>query len=453
MLAGPGSGGGTGQGVSGVPYGKYELLRKIAAGGMAEIFLARQWGEGGFFRDVVIKRLFSNLSEHESALRMFQYEARLLAHLNHPNIPQVTDLGFAEGTWYIAMEHVQGWTVTDVWRAGARQGHIMPLPVTIGLLMQACEALHHAHTARDRAGRWLRIVHRDVTPHNIMVTPDGVGKLMDFGVAKTDARMETEAGTVKGTFSYMSPEQVRGKRVDRRADVFSLGVILYELTTGSRLYRGNDMQVMQAVVETDAPAPSTRLPDYPADLEEIVLACLRRDREVRIPSAADLALHLEHYAMRHGMLVGPRAIAAYVYDLFPAQRLPEEDLALVKEQDEPEDEGNWSVPFGADSQPPAAVGGWEEPGIEVMDADSLPSVPPDAFDEIELEDALPAESMELPLASDTVPPEPFAGFDEEMTAAGDRPVVLLDSKKDSGAEGEDADYLAELERRLTEEDD
>lgn len=436
-----------------IPYGKYELLRKIAAGGMAEIFLARHWGEGGFFRDVVIKRLFSNLAEHESALRMFQYEARLLAHLTHPNIPQVMDLGFAERTWYLAMEHVQGWTVTDVWRAGARQGQMMPLPVTLGMVMQVCEALQHAHGARDRAGRWLRIVHRDVTPHNVMVTPDGVGKLMDFGVAKTDARMETEAGTVKGTFSYMSPEQVRGKRVDRRADVFSLGVILYELTTGSRLYQGNDMQVMQAVVETDAPPPSTRRPDYPADLEEIVLACLRRDRESRIQSAADLALHLEHFAMRHGMLVGPRTIAAYVYDLFPGERLPEEDLALVDEPSEqpvpaPE-QGDWSMPLGDSADVDV---GWEEPGREPLDPEALPSVPPDAFDEVDLDELLPPESMDLPAASDTIPPEPFAGFEDEMTASGDRPIVLLDAVKKDGESNEESDYLAQLERRLEEDD-
>ncbi len=441
--------------MSEVPYGKYELLRKIAAGGMAEIFLARQWGEGGFFRDVVIKRLFSNLAEHESALRMFQYEARLLAHLNHPNIPQVTDLGFAEGTWYMAMEYVQGWTVTDVWRAGARRGQMMPLPVTLGLVMQVCEALQHAHTARDRAGRWLRIVHRDVTPHNVMVSPDGVGKLMDFGVAKTDARMETEAGAVKGTFSYMSPEQVRGKRVDRRADVFSMGVILYELTTGTRLFRGNDMQVMQAVVETDAPRPSLRMPDYPADLEEIVLACLRRDREARIQSAADLALHLEHFAMRHGMLVGPRAIAHYVWELFPAERLPEEELALVQAPSEqaaaqpaPQPEEDWSVPLGGDLTEEEGFT-WSEPGIE--DAESLPSVPPDAFDAVDLDELLPPDAIELPLESDTLPPEPFAGFDDETSVSDERPVVLLDAKKKSVAPGEDdAGYLAELERRLSE---
>ncbi|RLB48255.1 MAG: serine/threonine protein kinase, partial [Deltaproteobacteria bacterium] len=139
--------------MSAIRFGRYELLRKIAAGGMAEIFLARQWGEGGFFRDVVIKRLFSHLAEHEKALSMFQYEARLLAELNHPNIPQAYELGYEDGAWFLAMEFVDGSTVADLWRAGARAGHRMPLPVAAGVVLQACEALHHAHECRDRAGR------------------------------------------------------------------------------------------------------------------------------------------------------------------------------------------------------------------------------------------------------------------------------------------------------------
>src|SRR5687767_8252909 len=234
--------------------GRYELVRKIAAGGMAEIFLARQWGAGGFFRDVVIKRLFKHLAEHPRQLRMFQDEGRLLAALSHPNIPQVYDLGFAEGHWYIAMEYVDGWNVADVWRQGAKTQQAMPTSVAVGIVMQACEALHHAHERTDRAKRPLRIVHRDVTPQNVMLTRDGVAKLMDFGVAQTTARKDTEAGAMRGTVSYMAPEQVRAKPLDKRADVFALGVILYELTTGARLFRGNDVQIMTQTVEQEVPA-------------------------------------------------------------------------------------------------------------------------------------------------------------------------------------------------------
>ncbi|NOY94170.1 MAG: serine/threonine protein kinase, partial [Deltaproteobacteria bacterium] len=335
----------------GTPFGRYELLRKIAAGGMAEIYVARLWGEGGFFRDVVIKKLFQHLSEHDRALRMFQYEARLLAELGHPNIPQVLDLGYADGSWYIAMEYVEGLTVADTWRAGVRLGQLMPMHVAVGIVMQVAEALHHAHQRLDRAGRPLAIVHRDVTPQNIMVTRDGVVKLMDFGVAATAARHDTEAGTVKGTFSYMAPEQVRGRRVDCRADVFSLGVILYELTTGTRLYRGNDVQVMTAIVESDAPPPSSRAPDYPEDLEAIVLGALARDASVRIPSAAEFTLHLEGFAQRRGWLAGPRALAEYMSLVLPSERVREEDLAMVEAAPVSEEWEAVDVDVEADAEP------------------------------------------------------------------------------------------------------
>lgn len=429
-------------------YGRYELLRKIAAGGMAEIYLARHWGEGGFFRDVVIKRLFQNLAEHPSTLRMFQTEARLLAHLSHPNIPQVFDLGFAEGTWFLAMEFVDGMNVADVWRTGVRTRHVMPLHVTIGIALQVCEALHHAHEARDKAGRPLRIVHRDVTPQNVMLTRDGVAKLMDFGVAKTDARADTEVGTVKGTFSYMAPEQVRGRGVDRRADVFALGVILYELTTGARLFRGTDVQVMTQIVEQDAPAPSTRMPEYPADLEEIVLAALRRDPRGRIASAADLALHLEHLAMRHGLVVGPRAIAAYLSEILPSERVAEESVALV-----PPSQAELSA-----QEPPRAA----EPRSQRVelptsaelreaglfdDEESAEHVGDDEFveDEVDLVDE-PMRPSALSVA-----PAPLAGFEEaESTEEG--PVVVLDKPRPKDEPPED-DYLAELGRRLDLEND
>lgn len=311
-------------------FGSYDLVRKIAAGGMAEIFLARQWGEAGFFRDVVIKRLFAHLAEHERQLRMFLDEARLLSQLSHPNVPQVYHVGQADGFWYIAMEYVEGHTVADLWRLGAKAGHVMPTNVALAIVIQACEALHHAHERQDRAGRALRIVHRDVTPHNIMLTRDGVVKLMDFGIAATSARKDTESGAVRGTFSYMAPEQVRGKPLDKRADVFALGVVLYELTTGTRLFPGSEVQVMTQIVEHDAPPPSTRVPGYPADLEEIVLSALQRDRAQRLPSAGHLAMYLEELAMRNGLLVGPRAIARFFSAVAPAEPIREEALGIVE---------------------------------------------------------------------------------------------------------------------------
>jgi serine/threonine-protein kinase len=465
--------------------GSYELVRKIAAGGMAEIFLARQWGAAHFFRDVVIKRLFKHLAENERQLRMFQDEARLLASLSHPNIPQVYELGCADGYWYIAMEYVEGWNVADVCRQGAKRGLLMPLQVAIGIVMQVCEALHHAHERTDRARRPLRIVHRDVTPQNIMLTRDGVVKLMDFGVAQTSARRDTEAGAVRGTLSYMAPEQIRAKPLDKRADVFSVGVILYELTTGTRLFRGSDAQVMTQVVEQDVAPPSTRVPNYPPDLEEIVIGALRRDRARRTPSAAHLAWKLEEFAQRHGLLVGPRVVARYISQVIPAEPVLEEELALVAPPavSVPVSDG----PAGSDRLAGTAAAQSfgiddesylddlrllslpSEPSLtEGVDEESVPpiSVPPDALGPISEE----IVDVDLNIA-DELGEAPIAavGADESAAEQGEhlflegldddreRPVVLLGAPKKKSTHpqlGPDPrDYVRELERRLAAEDD
>ena len=273
-----------------------------------------------------------------------------------------------------------------------------------------------------------------MTPQNVMVTRDGVSKLMDFGVAKTDARPATDAGAVKGTFSYMAPEQVRGKEVDRRADVFGLGVILHELTTGARLFRGTEIEVMTAIVETDAPAPSTRVPDYPADLEEIVMASLKRDRRSRIRSASDLALHIEHFAMRHGLRVGPRAIAHYVREVAPGERLREEDLGLVPDRPPSSDIELEPAPLLALDP----IGGDEFSDAVLVDDAEL--VEEDDVEEIDSFDGK------------TIPPAPLEGFDEDLQQSGDRPVVLLDkAKKLSEPPDAEDSYLQELSRRLEED--
>ena len=457
--------------------GRYELVRKIAAGGMAEIFLARQWGAANFFRDVVVKRLFRHLAENERQLRMFEDEGRLLAALSHPNIPQAYDLGQADGYWYVAMEYVDGWNVADVWRQGAKQGQPMPLHVAIGIVMQACEALHHAHERTDRAKRPLHIVHRDVTPQNLMLTRDGVVKLMDFGVALSRARKDTEAGAVRGTFSYMAPEQVRAKPLDKRADIFAIGVILYELTTGSRLFRGSEVQVMTEVVEKDVPRPSERVPGYPQDLEKIVLGALERDRARRTPSAAHLATKLEEFAQRHGLPVGPRAVARYLASIVPAEPVREEELAMVA-GDEGEDAEGADADTGHHVAPPDFDD--HEGLLEDLDLLSLPPSAPaqnEGYQEVasgeasldllvedpmsEFADASAVQPASQPPEPASRPPGPrlprgvvpldrdalsLEGTEEERP----RPVVLLGAPKRKPA---GADYVRELEKRLATEDD
>ncbi len=295
--------------------GRYRLLRKLASGNMGEVFLAEMTGEAGFRKELVIKRLFTHLAGHPEAVRMFQDEAHVLSCLSHPNIPQVYDLGFTDGQWFIAIEHVPGHTLAELCTAGARANLPMPIDATISAVEQLCDALHHAHERCDAEGRPLRVVHRDVTPQNVMVTPDGYGKLLDFGVVRT-ARDDAGGGGVKGTLAYMSPEQVRGQRLDKRSDVFSVGVILYELTTGRRLFHGNEVEVMTSIVERDVTPPSTLLAGYPAELERIVLMALARDRSRRWPSASHLARAIEDYCISIGIVATHQSLARYYQQVF-----------------------------------------------------------------------------------------------------------------------------------------
>jgi serine/threonine protein kinase len=422
--------------------GRYELLHKIAAGGMAEVFLARQWGQGGFFRDVVIKRLYPHYAEHEHALRMFQDEARLLAELSHPNIPQVYDLGHADGYWYLAMEHVGGVTLTDLCRTAAKLNRPMPLAVAIGIVTQICMALHHAHERRDREGRPLKVVHRDVTPHNIVISADAVVKMLDFGVALTAARVDTDAGAVRGTYAYMGPEQVRGKPLDKRADVFALGVILYELTTGRRLFRGSDIEIMTAIVERDVMPPSRHVPNYPEELEQIVLHALQRDRSKRTVSAVHMAIALEQFSMRQGLASGALVVAHYVRSIFPYERAHEKGMGIVQETSSVRPLQQLSEPGAQDleaklfaeelralGQKPAAAGPSSEPA-EII------SVSADAIEEEPAQPAAAGRRSER-LGLDA--------FDEDLSV---RPVVLLSRKRKNTDQLSDGAFMSDLERRL-----
>lgn len=295
---------------------------------MADVFLAREWGEAGFFRELAIKRLFPHLVEHEPSLRSFQLEARLMSELLHPNIPQVYELGCVDSDWFVAMEYVDGPNLADLSRMSVRMDKPIPLSVAIGIIIQIACGLHHAHERKDRAGRSIGFVHRDLTPQNIMITRDGVAKLIDFGVAQTNAYAE-ERGLVRGTYAYMAPEQVRGLALDRRSDVFALGILLYELTTGIRLFSGDEVRIMTAIAEEDAPPPSYRVEGYPIELEAIVMAALARDPDQRIATAGDLALHLESFAMNARLLVGNPVVAHHLNEVAPSERLPEEELGFV----------------------------------------------------------------------------------------------------------------------------
>ncbi len=292
-------------------FGPYELIRKLASGGMGEIFLARHVGLAGFERHLVVKRLFRDLAERADIVALFQDEAKLLSCLAHPAVPQVFDLGLSEGYWYVAMEYVDGVSLADALIHASKAGAALPLPISLGIVHQLAEGLHHVHERKDEQGHPMRIVHRDVTPQNIMLTQDCITKLVDFGIAQSVYRSDATRSGLQGTLAYMSPEGIRALTLDRRADVFSLGIILYELTTGTRLYRGSDVQIMTAIVEQNVRSPRERFAEYPRELEEIVLSCLERDRKSRLPSAAHLSQAIFSFCLQAGWDIGPRQVARF----------------------------------------------------------------------------------------------------------------------------------------------
>jgi len=309
--------------------GRYQLLRKIAVGGMAEIYLARVTGAAGFEKNVVVKRILPQLAQSDEFYQMFLDEARIAATLQHPNVVQVFDAQNAGGEHFIAMEYLDGADLLTIRRVLAERRQGLPIQHSVFIVSGVASGLHYAHDRRGFDGRPLEIVHRDVTPQNVILTREGGIKLVDFGIAKATNRLtSTGFGTLKGKLAYMSPEQCRSEQVDRRSDIYSLGIILFELTTGKRLYRGlSEYEVLKQVIETDVPAPSTLLPGYPADLEQIVLRALARDRDQRYPSALAFHQDLERFARARGVVGSSLALAEFLSPLLEeAERQVEERM-------------------------------------------------------------------------------------------------------------------------------
>jgi serine/threonine protein kinase len=308
----------------GMKLGKYQLVRKLAVGGMAEIYLAKAIGIEGFEKLLVLKRILPAYAAKEELLGMFLQEARLAATLHHPNIAQTYDIGSEGGSYFYAMEYVHGEDMRQILRVGNRLGKPLPLPQALNVVLGVCAGLHHAHE--------LGIVHRDVSPSNVLVSYDGRVKVVDFGVAKTAAQGETRVGTLKGKIAYMSPEQCRGERLDRRADIFAIGILLYEFTTHTRLFHGdNEFAILSRIVHEDAPRPQAVRPAYPRDLERIVLKALRRSRHERYASAQELAADLAAFARSQRLGTTPESLADYMEDLFGKQADPWVELAGRRE--------------------------------------------------------------------------------------------------------------------------
>lgn len=260
-------------------FGKYELVRRLAFGGMAEIFLARLRGEGGFSKKLVVKRILPQFGEDEQFVRMFVDEAVLAAHINHPNVVQVYDFGSAEGVYFIAMEYVDGADLRQILSTLLKHGEVVS-PAQVAALGEGVAAgLASAHEATDPEGRPLKLVHRDVSPHNIMLSRAGDVKVMDFGIARAEVRAtKTATGTIKGKVAYMAPEHGSGGRADGRSDQFSLGAVLWECCSGERLYGGEtELEVLRNVLDCRVREIREVAPSVPEGLAVIIMRMLARD--------------------------------------------------------------------------------------------------------------------------------------------------------------------------------
>jgi serine/threonine-protein kinase len=273
-------------------FGRYTLLYRLSAGGMANVFVGRLAGPDGFQRLVAIKLIHEHLTQNEDFVQMFIDEARLVSRISHPNVAQVIELGKVGETYFIAMEYVEGESVSALLR------RVEPSRIcSVRIISDAAAGLHAAHELRNANGQPLEVVHRDVSPQNILISYEGAVKLIDFGVARTRGNLRTTAaGSVKGKFSYMAPEQTYPGEIDRRADVFCLGIVLYELTTSRRLFKGaSDAETLELVRSGEIPPPSKQVPDYPRRLEEIVLRALERDPDKRYQTALEMHQELERF--------------------------------------------------------------------------------------------------------------------------------------------------------------
>lgn len=298
-------------------FGKYELLERIAVGGMAEIFRARSAVLGGVTRQCAIKRILPEYSSDRQFVSMFIDEARITIGLDHHNIVRLFDFGQVDGTYFMAMEFVDGADLVDVLRLHKRMGRSIPHAAAAFVAMCMCRGLHHAHVQKDHRGLPLGIVHRDVSPHNIFINWDGEVKLGDFGIASARNKITvTEAGTVKGKFAYMAPEQTTGENIDARADIWAVGVVLHELLSGARLFAtDNPVLTIGRVNTMPIPSPSAKNEDVPTSIDHIAMKALERNLKQRYRNAEEMASDLERWLEREGNGYGQQDFADYLVGL------------------------------------------------------------------------------------------------------------------------------------------
>ena len=343
-------------------FGKYYFLERISVGGMAEVFKAKSFGVEGFEKLIAIKRILSNVAEDEDFISMFIDEAKIAVQLNHANIAQIFDLGNIDGSYFIALEYIHGKDLRTIWDRHNRRSLLLPIPMSAYIMIRICEGLDYAHRKKNAAGSDLNIVHRDVSPQNILVSYEGEVKIVDFRIAKAaNKASRTQAGILKGKFGYMSPEQVRGLPLDGRSDIFSSGIILYELLTGERLFAGeSDFSTLEKVRNVEILPPTTYNRKIPDALEKIVLKTLSKDPDDRYKTSYDMQEDLQRFLIMNKSNFGRKDLAAYMKRAFKTDI--ERELERHKQYDQ----------MTKDLE----AGLREESGVSFPSAPTVPNTPP-----------------------------------------------------------------------------
>jgi eukaryotic-like serine/threonine-protein kinase len=409
---------------------RYKIIKKLDAGGMAEVFKAEVETLQGFKKIVAIKRIRPHLIKDDKFVRMFMDEARLSLYLQHASIASVFDVGKTEDHFFIVMEFVEGQNLRVILEMA--EGHRLPIHHVVHILKDVCEALDYAHNLRHpESGKPLGIVHRDISPPNILLSRQGEVKLVDFGLAKAVDNEKSDPGVVKGKFSYLSPEATVGATVDHRADIFAVGILLFEMITGERLFLGEtDFDTVQKVREARIPPISSRSLKVPEQLETIMLRALERDPEKRYSSAADLAGDLTQFLYSQGTAVTRRDIAHLVTAtegriVAPVSTLGTRSESFLRQL--LEEEMNQLVSFGEAQNP------FDETGAAPIDLNFATS--PSQLSDAVLPD------MDDPLLSIPVPtqdvddsgPQQRAGSGSRPLPASVQPISFMKKKEKRGA--------------------
>jgi len=299
-------------------FGPYQLIDRVAIGGMAEVFKAKRAGVEGFEKIVAVKRILPHLSENKEFLDMFVDEAKMVAGLAHPNIVQIFDLGRIEKSYYIAMEYIHGRDLRTIMRRARDKGLRMPLDLSLRVVGQVCAALEYAHRKKDERGQPMQIVHRDVSPQNILISFEGDVKLVDFGIAKAATKASnTDRGALRGKLLYMSPEQAWGRPIDRRSDVFSLGIVLYEMLTETKPFvgAGTEVSILELVRQCLITPAREINPRVPEPLDRVIMKALAREPDERYQDAGQMQRGLERF-LRERPPVSARDLARFLELLF-----------------------------------------------------------------------------------------------------------------------------------------